>query len=172
MKRPLTFCLIATLLPSTAYRLPAPIQEQSPTPAPQESAKPKPKGAIKPRVTSESSQTSTKRATSSATKTKATSNRNLFDGVWTGTFGNSELLITITGSGTAISYLWVKLGKRDEVPATCNGTTTRWTTRLVMGSCTWTLTPNPDGKTALVTANCPILFGYKSQPTVFLRVSQ
>src|SRR6266851_843890 len=120
MKRTLAFCLTATLLLSTAHRLPAPIQEERPTPAPQESAKPKPKEAIKPKVTSESSETSTKRPTSSATKTKATSNRNPFDGVWAGTFGNSELLITISGSGTAISYIWVKYSKnRGEVPATC-----------------------------------------------------
>jgi hypothetical protein len=172
MKRPLASCLIATLLLSTTHRLPAPIQEQSPTPAPQESAKPKPKGAIKARVTSESSQTSTKPATSSATRTKATSNRNPFDGVWTGALGSSsELLITISGSGTAISYLWVKLSKRGEAPAICDGTTTRWTTKLTMGSCAWTLTPNSDGKTALVTANCPILLGYKNS-VVFRRVSQ
>lgn len=169
MKRRLALFIGVTLFFVWAHRLPAPIQEQSPTPAPQESTKPKPKGPIKPRVTSETSEGSTTRSTSSATKTKAPSNRNRFDGVWSGKFGESEVLITITGSGTAISYLSVQSSHRAAAPATCDTTTARWT---LGGTCAWTFTPNPDGKTALAIVKCSDLFGYKGPAIVFRKVSQ
>ena len=165
MRQRLTLFIIVALLLIAVHRSPAPIvEEEKQTPVPT-------KGAVKPKVTSETSEGSTKRPTSSTSKTKATSNRNPFDGVWTGSFkGGYECLLTISGSGTAVSYLLTKPGLRREAPATatCDGTTMRWTTRLIIGSCAWTLTPNPDRKTALVTLSC---LGSKDSEA-FRRVSQ
>jgi hypothetical protein len=176
MKRTLGLFLGVALLLVTAYRLPAPIQEvpESPMPAPAQSAKSKPKRAIKPKVTSENSESQAKTA-SPPPQSKATAQRNPFDGTWIGTLnnlpwlGNTEFTFLISASGTSITEKSKQMGTKP-YQATCDGSTMRWTAEA---NCAWTLTPNPDGKTALATINCPGLFGigvYNS-PTIFRRTS-
>jgi len=154
-----TFCfsLVAALLLITAQRLLAPIQEvpESPTPVPEQSAKPKPKRTIKPKVTSERSESSTKRQTPSPLQSKATPQRNLFDGTWTGFLNDDHRTLFINSAGTVVTEKSVKWGTATW-PATCDGVSMRCNTA---GGCSWTLTPNPDGKTAPATATCPGFLG-------------
>jgi hypothetical protein len=55
-------------------------------------------------------------------------------------------------------------------PATCDGVSTRAKNNT---GCIWTLTPNPDGKTMIVTATCQgfLGFGAGSWSAVFRRTS-
>ena len=147
MNRTLAFCLTATLLLSTVHRAPAPISEvETPTPAP--------KRAIK-HNTGEDSQRTTKRQTPSPTpKTQTTRNRNPFDGTWV---GFDDWTLFINGVGTSVTQKHPTWGT-STWPATCDGSTLRWTG----GTCPWTFTPNPDGKTAMVTASCPGFLGVGS----------
>ena len=165
MKQTPTLLLTVALLLATAHRLPAPIQEvpENPTPASEQSAKPKPKRTIKPKVTNESSESSTKRQTPSPTpQSKAATQRKLFDGTWRGIIpiglqGNVELTIQISGDGKVLTTNphfgdW----RRTLIP-TCDGHTMTWKTTAIQN---WTLTPNSDGQTAVVTGNDPgSLFG-------------
>jgi hypothetical protein len=176
LRRTFCFLLVAALLLATAHRLPAPISEipESPTPAPEQPAKPKP--TVKPKA-NENSKSSTKRQTPSPTpQSKATPQRNPFDGTWIGTLnnlpwlGNTEFTFLISASGTSITEKSKQMGTKP-YQAACEGSTMRWTAEA---NCAWTFTPNPDGKTALATINCPGLFGigiYNS-PTIFRRTSQ
>jgi hypothetical protein len=176
MKRMLGLLLTVALLLVTSHRLPAPIQEvsESPTPPPEQSAKPKPKRAIKPKVASESSEGQA-RTSSPTPQTKATRQRNPFDGTWIGTLnnlpwlGNTEFTFLISASGTSITEKSKQMGTKP-YQATCDGSTMRWTAEA---NCAWTFTPNSDGKTALATINCPGLFGigvYNSS-TIFRKTS-
>ena len=158
MKRTASTLLILFFLLATSHRLPAPIQEapESPTPAPEQSAKPKPKQTTKPKATSENSESSTKVKTSSPRpQSKAIPQRNLFDGIWVGTCAHvgmyDDLPITLVISGTEVAVTKTIYSKRYDSgyqEATCDGQTMRWT-----DTCNWTMTPNSDGKTALVTVN-------------------
>jgi hypothetical protein len=136
----LILCPLALLL--TAHRLPAPISDVpgSPTPAPEQSPKPKAKNIAKPKVASESSQSETK--------------RNVFDGTWVGTqnqgsLGDIQLTQVISGSGAVVRST-SKLGAFTW-NATCDGKTMQWSVKTKYGSGVRTFTPNPDGKTALMT---------------------
>jgi hypothetical protein len=152
MKRTLVLCLTAALLLSTAHRAPAPITEESPTPALEQSAKPRIKHSFKP-VASETPQVQTK--------------RNPFDGAWIGTFNNNEFTLIISPPRTSVTEKSARYGTKI-YQATCDGITMRWT---ALASCAWNFIPNPDGKTALVTLNCPGFFGigvYNST-TIFRR---
>ena len=154
--------VVVALLLSTTRQAPAPISEQSPTPAPEQSAKPKPKRTI------------TKQQTPSPLQAKATPQRSPFDGTWVGTLNNAPFVGTvqdtfvISGSGTSLIE---KLGTLSAkvFQATCDGSTVRWTN----STCANTLTPNPDGKTALVTINCTGVFGVGAYniSTAFRRTS-
>src|ERR1700737_3380618 len=129
MKRTL---LILAFLVAIWHRLPAPIQEfpESPTPAPEKSAKPKPKRTIKPKVASDSSESSTKRQTPSPLQSKATPQRNLFEGTWLGTLkglpfaGDVNYTLTINSAGTVANEKSTTFGSLSW-PATCDGVTTR-----------------------------------------------
>lgn len=158
MKPGITLLVTAAVLLTTAHRLPAPIQEvpEGPTPSPQQSAKPKPKQTIKPNVMSESLESSTKRQTSSPTPTPAP---NAFAGTWVGTikrgiFGNVDQTFVVNSAGSAVvdksrlgSFNW---------QATCDGKKMTWRgAAMNASSYRWTLTPNADGKTAVVTENGP-----------------
>jgi hypothetical protein len=143
--------LLIALLSIATHRLPAPILEtqESPTPKPEQSAKPRPKRTAKPKA-SEGSESSTNKRATSPTPSPL---RNPFDGTWVGTFknmplqGDVELAITISGSGTVESDT-AKFHKQ-QYRATCDGRTTKW----IDSWCTWTLTPNIDGKTAIATCD-------------------
>jgi hypothetical protein len=173
---PTRLLLILVLLLLAAHRCPAPIQEaaESPTPAAQQSVKPKPKRTVKPKA-SEGSESSTKRQPPSPIpKNQTTPNRNLFDGTWVGTVTNAPFVGTVqdtfvvSASGTSVIE---KLGNLSPklFQATCDGSTIRW----ISSTCTDTLTPNPDGKTALVTINCTGVFGIGAYntSTIFRRTS-
>jgi hypothetical protein len=181
VKRSLALLLIATLLLATAHRLPAPIQEvpESPSPAPEQPTKPKPKRTVKPK-TRESSEASTKPKTSSPPpKSQATPERNSIDGTWTGTLncpvgfgvGNGEVQFTlaISGTGTVVNVKSIPWGLEHGHRVSYDGKTLRWQT----GS-NWTLTPNADGKTALLTASASGLFGINAfnSSATFHRMSQ
>jgi hypothetical protein len=110
--------------------------------------KPKPKRSIKPKA-SESSESSTKRPTSSPTPI-----RNPFDGTWRG-FLNANYTMVISGTGTKVTQTTAEYGTSNW-PATCDGVSMRWKT---VTGCSATLTPNPDGKTAIVTGSCSGFLG-------------
>ena len=177
MKQTPTLLLTVALLLATAHRLPAPIQEvpENPTPAPEQSATPKPKRTTKPKVTSESSERTSKQqthATISAPKSESTPS-NPFEGGWLGTLnnlpfaGNVEFTLVVSAAGTAVIEKSANFGTHN-FQANCDGSTMRWET----GS-SWTLTPNPDGKTALVTCNNGGFFGVGafSLSTVFRKIT-
>jgi len=169
--------LALVLLLITAHRLPAPIQEapEGATPTPEQSAKPKPKRTTKPESKRKNSETPPKRQTPSPPQSKSTPQRNPFDGTWVGTLnnapfhGNLEVTLIISASGTSVTEKTNQTGTR-KFQATSDGSTMRWTS---VANCAWTLTPNPDGKTALATDNCPGLFGVGvyNISTVFRRTS-
>ena len=172
---PRSLGLSAVVLLLTAHPLPAPIQEvpESPTPAPEQLAKPKVKHAVKPKAASENSETSAKRqASSTPPKGQSAPNQNPFNGTWIGVLnnlpftGNVEFTLFISASGTAVTEK-SSLGTNN-FEANCDGNTMRWET----GS-SWTLTPNPDGKTALVTCNGAGFFGVGafSLSTVFRKTT-
>ena len=156
------FLLVAALLFVSAHRLLAPISELSESPTPSEHlAKPK---AKRTKVTSENSESSTKRQTSSTPpRSQPTPQRNPFDGTWRGIIlcglaGNVDLTFQISANGKVLTtnahfFDWLKTLK-----PTCDGHTMTWKTTPIQ---TWTLTPNADGQTALVTGNDPgALFGF------------
>jgi len=152
----------------TAHRLPAPISEENPTPSPEKAAKPKPKRTSKPEK--ESSGSTRSRAT---TAPNATPIQNKFDGTWMGTLnnlpfvGNLDDTLFVSGGGTAVTEKSVNFGTHD-FQVNCDGSTMRWET-----GASWTLTPNPDGQTALITCNSGGFFGVGafSLSTVFRRTS-
>jgi hypothetical protein len=137
--------LTAVVLLLATHRLPAPITEipESPTPAPEQSAKPKPKRITKPKVTTK------------------------FAGTWTGTirFGPTlvvEYTLVINSAGSSVQEKSAQWGSHF-YSATCDGKTVRWQT---LGTDSrWALTPNPDGKTALVTGTAVV------SPVIFHRTS-
>jgi hypothetical protein len=168
--------LVAALLLITAHRLPAPIQEvpENPTPALEQSAKPKPKRTTKPKVAADKAESSVsvpQRARTAAHT--ATPNQNRFDGTWIGTLnnlpfaGNVEFTLMVTGNGMSVIEKSANFGT-NTFQVNCDSNTMSWVT----GS-SWTLTPNPDSQTALVTCNNPGFFGVGafSLSTVFRKAA-
>jgi hypothetical protein len=178
LRRTFCFSLVAATLLITAHRLPAPISEipESPTPAPKQSARPKPKRTIKPKITNENSESSTKVKTSSpAPQSKATPQRNLLDGTWSGKLNDIQFTAAISGSATIVretstdgTFTW---------NATYDGRTMRWNWHrpLLSGASTATVIDS-NGKTALVTSTsggAPLLLGAGAHNTsaVFYKIS-
>jgi cytoskeletal protein RodZ len=161
----LRFLLIVGVLVITAHRAPAPISEESPTPASEQSANPKPKRTIKPKNESESSESSAKEKTSSPAPCP-TPNRNPFDGTWSGFLNNVDYTMVISGKGTTVTAKSAEYGT-STTTTTCDGVSIRWheTTK----GCSYTFTPNPDGKTALWTCTCRV--GGGSWSGVFRKTS-
>jgi hypothetical protein len=157
MKRSLVLFLAVTLLLMTAHRLPAPISEESPTPAPEQSAKPKPKRAMEPRGLGRNLESPSKRpAPPTPPRGHASPQRNPFVGTWRGTInigwqGDVDLTITISETGTVRTVPHFGDWRRT-LTATSNGPTMTWKTTGIQ---TWTLTPNSDGQTAVVTGTDP-----------------
>ena len=160
------------LLLITVDRSPAPISEvETPTPAPEQSAKRKPKRTVKPETGSENSRNATKPTSPSAPKTHATPSQGAFQGTWVGRLnglplnGDVDYTLVINAAGTVVNERSTAFGSLTW-PATCDGVTMRWKSGA---GCAWTLTPNSDGKTALMTVNCPGVFGigaYNSSSTL------
>jgi hypothetical protein len=159
MPRVVRVVIVGVALFLSAHRLPAPIVEEtspSTTPAPAHSAKPKP--TVKSKA-SESSGSSAKTQTSPvAPKTQPIANRNPFDGTWIGTlerfYGDRTLVIIgqiIIEKGTQVgTHTW---------NTTRDGGSVRWSTPI---GCAWSLTPNADGNSAMVTVNCSGFMGVGS----------
>jgi hypothetical protein len=153
--------LITALLLATADRLPAPIQEipENPTPAPQESvSQRKSKHSAKVKLNAEESEAPSKRhAITSATRTKAQKpeNKSRCAGVWLGVLnfgllGNADETLTIDPTGTAVVEK-NQFGSATH-PATWDGATVRFQSGA-LEEIAFTLAPNADGQTAVVTAN-------------------
>jgi hypothetical protein len=161
MKRTRALVLTAALLLLTAHRLPAPIQEvpESPTPVPakQESSKVKPK-RTKAKTPSESSDNTKKastRASAPSAKSPEAAPHSRFAGIWKGTLsggilGTFEETLTINAAGTVVNEK-NRFGAAIH-PSTCDGTTVKFSAGS-LGEIAFVVTPNPDGKTAIVSAN-------------------
>jgi hypothetical protein len=154
------------LLLLSTQRSPAPISEENPTPAPTQVPKPKPPHLSKPKP---STSTARPRATASATPIQ-----NKFDGTWTGTIpnlpfvGNVDYILFVSGAGTSAMEKTANFGT-NSFQASSDGYIMRWNAN----GTDFTLTPNSDGQTALVTANNPGFLGMGafSLSTVFRRTS-
>ena len=153
--------LTLALLLITTHRLPAPIQEipENPTPAPQESvSQQKPKHSAKSKPHAEQHEASTKRHESTqATQIKARKpeNQSRCAGIWTGVLsfgilGTAEETLTIDSTGTVVVEK-NQFGSATH-PATWDGTTVTFQSGA-LNEIAFTLAPNADGQTAVVTAN-------------------
>jgi hypothetical protein len=182
MRARILFLVVASLLlVISAQRLPAPIREipESPKPITEQSAKPKQKRTIKLKAASDNSESSTRRQTpSSQPQSQTNPQRNEFDGAWTGTlsglasFDSVGFTLVITTGGTQVNERASTWSVACQ--ATCEGKTMNWTDgnpRPGHSPTNWTLTPNPSGKTALVTSINPSGFlginGWKSSATFY-----
>jgi hypothetical protein len=157
MKRFAKVIIGAVVLFLFAQRLPAPISEvETPTPTPEQPAKPKPKRTIKPEATSKSSESSTKRQTPSpATQLEQ---HPKFAGTWRGMVhlgsGDFNMTFVVNNEGTLITESggWVD----GSHPGSHNGDVMIWRSGG-FNAIGWTLTPEPDGKTAILTVKGPII---------------
>lgn len=127
----------------TVDRSPAPIVEtpDNPTPAPEQASKPK----WKPRA-----KTKTYGGDKEFTKAPTAPGPGRFAGNWFGTisqgiWGDVKVPLVINANGSSVK---MAAGER---PATVNGDTITWKSGL-FNEITWTLTPQKDGTTALVTS--------------------
>ena len=151
------FVLLSILL--IARQSPAPIiEEEKPTPAPQEPvSQRKPKHSAKPKLNAEESETPSKRhAITPATRTKAQKpeSKSRCGGVWLGVLnfgilGNADESLTIDPTGTVVVEK-NQFGSATH-PATWDGTTVRFQSGA-LNEIAFTLAPNADGQTAVVTA--------------------
>jgi hypothetical protein len=142
-----------------AQRSPAPIVEENPTPAPQESvSQRKPKHSAKPKSNAEESEAPNKRheiASATRIKVQKPQNQSRCAGVWTGLLsfgilGNAEETLTIDSTGTVVVET-NQFGSATH-PATWDGATVRFQSGA-LNEIAFTLAPNADGQTAVVTAN-------------------
>jgi hypothetical protein len=170
LRRTFSFSLVAALLLITAHRLPAPISEtpESPTPAPEQSEKPKPKRTTKPKPKPEASESATNPA-----RQQPSSKQSRFAGVWAGTmstipYGSLPAVVTVDPTETAMAVSWYDAAdsgtktheKFKPAPgsaavkvafarAKLNGDTlTASYPAPLLGTSTWSLTPQPGGRTA------------------------
>jgi hypothetical protein len=171
-----TRCLvIAALLLVTAHRLPAPISEtpESPTPAPapaaEQSEKAKPKRTTKPKVKSEGNEPAANPA-----RQQPSAKQSRFAGVWVGTmstipYGSLPAVVTIDPTETAMAVSWYDAADSSATkthekftPAAGNAavktafaraklsgnTLTASFPAPMLGTSTWSITPEPGGRTA------------------------
>ncbi len=140
----LRLTIVVLLLGVIAQRSPAPIVEtpDNPTPAPAQAAAPKLKRPMKPKF-----QAST---TKPSRQAPATTGPARFAGNWSGSIsqgilGTLKVSFSINPSATSVKM------SGTEKPATINGNTITWKAGW-FSEMTWTLTPQKDGTTALVTS--------------------
>jgi hypothetical protein len=161
LRRNLRYLLVAGLMFATAHRLPAPIQEipESPSPAPQESvSQQKSKRSAKSKPNVEQSEASSKGHQSTPeTRVKAQKpqNQSRCAGVWTGRIsvgilGTTDETLTIDPTGTVVVEK-NRFGSATH-PSTWDGATVRFQAGA-FNEIAFTVTPNTDGQTAVVTAN-------------------
>jgi hypothetical protein len=167
------FCFLIAALLITTHRLPAPIVEQaeSPTPAPakQESltSKPKRTRTRAPSESSDNTEKSSTRASAPSAKPQAAVTHSRFAGIWKGTIscgilGTTEETLIINSTGTAVNEK-NRFGAATH-PATCDGTTVKFSAGS-LDEIAFAVTPNADGKTAIVSANSIFI----SNPAVTFR---
>jgi hypothetical protein len=174
VSRAIRLSIITLSILMIAERAPAPIvEEEKPTPAPGESAKPKPKRNAESQ-TNRASTSSRTAATPSPAKTKKLA------GSWVGTmstipWGNLPSVVTIDSTETAMAMSWYdgdepgnpkvyrhfkpspssERGHVAAKPAFAaarleGDTMTATFSAPLLGSSKWSITPQPDGKTARV----------------------
>jgi hypothetical protein len=170
--RPLRFFLLFCIL-LMAERSPAPIVEENPTPAPEQTAKPKTKRVVE-------SATNRATTSSHAESAAASARAKKFAGSWVGTmptipWGNLPSVVTVDSTETAMAMSWydadepgnpkryrhfkpAPASERGHVPtrpafaaARLDGDTLTATfSAPLLGSSTWSITPQPGGTTARV----------------------
>lgn len=176
MKRTLRALFAILLFLMSANRVPAPIQEEStPTPPPEQSAKSKPKPLSKPKPKAEANDSATTTA-----KQQPRPQQSRFAGNWVGTmptipWGNLESVVTVDSTETAMAVSWYEATEQGgakihtqfkPAPASARGyaaanpafvqarlngeTLTAIFPAPLLGSSTWSITPQPDGTTARV----------------------
>jgi cytoskeletal protein RodZ len=176
LRRAPCYLVVVALLLITAHRLPAPISEEStPTPPPEQSAKPKTKPLPKPKLKSEASESATNPITQ-----RRSSKQSRFAGSWVGTmptipWGNLESVVTIDATETNMAVSWYDAadagnGKTHDhfkpSPTSARGhvaakpafakahldgnTLTASFPAPLLGTSTWSITPETDGATARV----------------------
>lgn len=168
--------LSAVVLLLATHQLPAPISEEStPTPTLEQSAKPKTKPLPKPRPKSEASE-----SPANPIRQQRTSKQSRFAGNWVGTmptipWGNLESVVTIDATETNMAVSWYdaadagngKIHDRFKPsPPSARGhvsakpafakahldgnTLTASFPAPLLGTSTWSISPEPDGVTARV----------------------
>jgi hypothetical protein len=166
------FVLLSILL--IARQSPAPIvEEEKPTPAPEQTAKPKTKRAVE-------SQPNRATTSSHAESAPASARSKKFAGSWVGImptipWGNLPSVVTVDSRETAMAMSWYEAGEPGNpkiyrqfkaAPASERGhvaakpafaaarldgdTLTATFSAPLLGSSTWSITPQPDGTTARV----------------------
>ena len=99
---------------------------------------------------------------SSTATLQPTRTASVFEGTWTGTvqrglvgFGSRfDLTFVINADGTTVTFK-TQQGNSFTWEASCDGKTVRWHGCAAGIDCDWTLTPNADGSTAVVTDILP-----------------
>ena len=155
--KPIRLFTVVAILWITAHWLPAPIQEvpESPTPAPTvaPTAKPKSKPLPKPKAGASASATNPVREQPSSKQSR-------FAGTWEGmmpTFpaGNQATDLVVDSTETTMTVTW--FGKTSSAKAQLTGDTLQATfppPPFQPQRHTWSLTPQPDGRTARVRFQC------------------
>ena len=153
-----------TIVLSTA-RAPAPITEETPTPSktPIERATPK---RTRNHQSGRRSGEASGRTPLPTPKKQATPTQAVAAGRWVGTLpdvpGKGDVVMTLTVNTTATAVSENSGSYFHTSPATFDGVTLMWTS---MYNCRYTLTPRPDGQTAVVTEACPGVFGVSAYST-------
>jgi hypothetical protein len=173
LRRTFPLLLVAALFFATAHRLPAPISEtpESPTPAPEQLAKSKLKRTTRTKAKSEASEPATNPA-----RQRPSSKQSRFAGTWAGTmptipYGNLPAVLTVDPTETAMAVSWYDAAdsgatktherfkpaagnaavKTAFAKAKLNGDTlTASFPAPLLGTSTWSLTPQPGAGTARV----------------------
>jgi hypothetical protein len=138
-----SFGLTTALLLSMSHRCPAPIQEVQETPTPSPTATVQSTAAPTPQPIPTAKPVAVSDATGAAR----------FAGAWTGKInmqklGDVEVTLTISADGTSLQQ-GSRMG-RAQRPLTYNGKILSWQAGA-QNNIPWTLSPNADGQTAVVT---------------------
>ena len=143
-------------------RLPAPIVEepQKPTPTAEQSEAPKPK-AKQSRSSDKNFKSSNKSQAQTSDARKTQVEKNPFQGRWVGTvdlgiYGNVAFTLTVDSASTTVNETSSKFGSRS-CAAQSDGKTLNWKSGPWFQAGIRTLTPNADGKTAIVTCSNGLL---------------
>jgi hypothetical protein len=139
-------------------RLPAPIVEepQKPTPTAEQSETPKPK-AKQSRSSDKNFKSTNKSQAQVSDARKTQAEKNPFQGRWGGTvdlgiYGNVVFTLTVDSTSTTVNEASSKFGSRS-CAAQSDGKTLSWKSGPWFQAGMRTLTPNADGKTAIVTCS-------------------